>query len=58
MLPQDYFAYLLRLRRVDNGGAPQWVITLQEPGTDREYRFADLIALIAFLNEMIKEKNL
>ncbi|HRW03677.1 MAG TPA: hypothetical protein P5121_01200 [Caldilineaceae bacterium] len=51
MLPQEYFAYLLRLRRVDNAGDAAWVITLQEPGTDREIRFADLIALITFLHE-------
>ena len=56
----DYFAYLLRLRRVDNGGHPQWLISLQEPGLDREQHFADLIALINFLNETIgtlKEEN-
>ena len=51
MLPQEYFAYLLRLRRVDNAGDAEWVITLQEPGTDREVHFADLIALITFLHE-------
>ena len=60
MRSQEYFAYLLRLRRVDNADHPQWLITLQEPGSDREYRFADLIALINFLNETMvdpKEDN-
>ena len=60
MRSQEYFAYLLRLRRVDNADHPQWLITLHEPGSDREYRFADLIALINFLNETMvdpKEDN-
>jgi hypothetical protein len=60
MQSTDYFAYLLRLRRVDNAGHPQWVITLHEPGRDREHHFADLIALINFLNETMvdpKEDN-
>lgn len=34
MFAQEYFAYLLRLRRVDNAGHPKWAITLQEPGTE------------------------
>jgi hypothetical protein len=50
-MPDDYFAYLLRLRRVDNAGHTQWVITLQEPASNREYRFTDLIALVHFLHE-------
>ncbi|MEZ4619997.1 MAG: hypothetical protein R2867_31460 [Caldilineaceae bacterium] len=60
MPPQDYFAYLLRLRRVDNAGHMEWVITLHEPGSDHEYRFADLIDLIYFLHATIrapKEEN-
>jgi len=60
MLSTDYFSYLLRLRRVDNAGQSAWVITLHEAGSDREYRFADLIALINFLHEIMvapKEDN-
>ncbi|MCB0188407.1 MAG: hypothetical protein KDE31_29255 [Caldilineaceae bacterium] len=50
-----YHAYLLRLRHLDNAGQAQWVITLQEAGSDRERHFADLIALISFLNDRMND---
>ena len=55
MSTSDYFAYLLRCRRVDNADHPMWFITLQEPGSDQEYRFADLIALLQFLHEAMHD---
>ncbi len=55
MQSQRYFAYLLRLRHVDNAGAPRWVITLHEPDRDDVHSFADLIDLIIFLKNRITE---
>ncbi len=49
MVETRYRAYLLRLRRVDNGGAPCWLFSLQRPGTDEERQFATLQTLVDFL---------
>ncbi len=42
-------AYLLRLRRVDNGGLPVWLFALESPDGRSRHWFSDLAALMAFL---------
>jgi hypothetical protein len=47
----DYLSYLIRLRRVDNGGHPLWRITLEAPGGAERHtaNFGNLEALVDFL---------
>lgn len=48
-----YHAYLLRMRRMENGDRPIWTYTLQS--TTEAYQFTTLAELIAFLQESEKE---
>jgi hypothetical protein len=45
----SYLSYLIRLRRVDNGGQPLWRISLEAPGAGERENFAELDDLVAFL---------
>lgn len=45
----SYLSYLIRLRRVDNGGQPLWRISLEAPGAGERRNFAELEELVAFL---------
>jgi hypothetical protein len=45
----DYASYLLRLRCVSTGGRRAWTASLQSTATSAEQRFADINALIEFL---------
>ena len=44
-----YYAYLLRLRRVDNAGRPTWRISLEKPGNKTPIYFESLTAMCAYL---------
>ena len=46
----DYLSYLIRLRRVDNGGHPLWRITVETPGAAQgPAAVGNLEALVDFL---------
>jgi hypothetical protein len=45
-----YFAYLLRLWRVDDDEAPVWRASLQRPGGEERHGFASLDELFAYLS--------
>jgi hypothetical protein len=44
-----YYAYLLRLRYMDNGGRPCWVYSLESPNGVEHYEFQTMQALAGFL---------
>ena len=48
---RDYQAYLLRLWRVNSGHAQVWHVSLEDSQTGERKGFADLRALLAFLEE-------
>jgi len=48
-------AYLLRLRRLDNGGQPLWLFILESTDGRSQHRFRDLAALTEFLAQMTGE---
>jgi signal transduction histidine kinase len=45
----DYQSYLLRLRRADNAGWPNWWASLESTTTGEYHSFADLDGLLVFL---------
>jgi hypothetical protein len=45
-----YYAYLLRLRYLDNGGHPLWVYSLESPDGNERHEFRTLPALMAFID--------
>ena len=45
----NYQAYLLRLRRADNAGWPNWWVSLDSPTTGECRNFADMDGLFVFL---------
>jgi hypothetical protein len=45
-----YYAYLLRLRHLDNGGHPLWVYSLESPDGNERHEFRTLPALMSFLD--------
>jgi hypothetical protein len=48
-----YYAYLLRLRWVENAGRPVWRISLEAPGSQDPVRFDSLAAMCAYLAEQL-----
>ena len=48
---RDYHAYLLRLWRVKTDHSQVWHVSLEDPETGERKGFADLRALLAFLEE-------
>lgn len=48
-----YYAYLLRLRWVDNAGRSVWRISLEVPGSQDLLRFDSLAALCAYLADQL-----
>ena len=50
-----YLAYLLRLWRVSQGGASTWMASLESTATGERHGFADLEAMLAFLNQTIEQ---
>jgi hypothetical protein len=53
--PRTYHAYLLRLWRVNTGRAAVWHASLEDSRTSERKGFADLRALLAFLEEETSE---
>jgi hypothetical protein len=51
-----YASYLLRLRRVQNNDRPVWVASLQSTATGEQRAFADLEALVAFLQAQFGDR--
>jgi len=51
MSDSTYFAYLLRLRLVDNDGCPVWRLSLECPTTGRQSTFSSLENLTGYLRE-------
>ena len=49
-----YYSFLIRLRRVNDAGQVQWRVTLVEPGSAAEVRFADVAALCRFLARWVE----
>lgn len=47
--PRSYLSFLLRLRRVDNGGQPLWRLSLESPGGAAARHFATADDLLDFL---------
>jgi len=47
----DYYAYLLRLWRVDGDGEPAWRASLQDAISGEETGFPDLAALFEYLRQ-------
>jgi hypothetical protein len=47
--PGPYVAYMLRLWQVDGKMGPVWRASLESPHTGERHAFADLPALLAFL---------
>ncbi len=47
--PERPYAYLLRLRWLENGGQPVWYFTLESPDGSTRHEFRGLQALTNFL---------
>jgi hypothetical protein len=52
----NYASYLLRLRRVQNNDRPVWVASVQSTATGEQRSFADLEALVAFLQAQFGDR--
>ena len=52
-----YLSYLLRLLSVDREGNPAWRVSLQSPHAADRLNFADLEALMNYLEEKLREAN-
>jgi hypothetical protein len=52
-----YLSYLLRLLSVDREGNPAWRVSLQSPHAADRLNFADLEAMIRYLEEKLREAN-
>ena len=48
----DYYAFLLRLWRVDGDGEPAWRASLQDAISGEETGFPDLAALFDYLRQL------
>jgi hypothetical protein len=51
--PPRYHSYVLRLWAVENDGRPVWRASLHDAHTGARHGFADLAALLAFLETQI-----
>jgi hypothetical protein len=49
---QGYFAYLLRLWRVDDGTTPEWRASLESPYSAERRGFSSLKTLFRFLEQL------
>ena len=54
---RTYRAYLLRLWRVNTGGATAWHASLEDSRTGERRGFADLRGLFAYLEEQTDDIN-
>ena len=52
-----YLSYLLRLLSVDREGNPAWRVSLQSPHATDRMNFADLEAMMNYLEEKLREAN-
>jgi hypothetical protein len=52
-----YLSYLLRLLCTESEGSQVWRVSLQSPHTTDRMNFADLEALIRYLEEKLREEN-
>jgi hypothetical protein len=50
----DYYAYLLRLWRVDGDAEPAWRASLQDATSGEEAGFPDLAALFEYLRQVTR----
>ena len=52
ILPEKrYFAYLLRLWRVNSTGILSWQASLEDPHNGKQIGFADLVSLFSYLKD-------
>lgn len=49
--PDAYFSCLVRLQRLGDDGPPVWRCSLEIPGTGEVLSFANLTALVAYLED-------
>lgn len=49
-----YFAYLLRLWKINRNGQPVWWASLETPATHEHYSFANLHELFEFLERQTR----
>ena len=52
--PREYFAYLLRLWKVNGSGLPAWRASLEDSHTGAKQGFPDLQSLFRFLEEQTR----
>lgn len=52
-----YLSYLLRLLWIEREGNPAWRVSLQSPHTAERLNFADLQALMHYLEDKLRESN-
>lgn len=52
-----YLSYLLRLLWMEREGNPAWRVSLQSPHATDRLNFADLDAMISYLEEKLREEN-
>jgi hypothetical protein len=50
-LEKKYFAYMLRLWRVNNTGGLGWQASLEDPHSGKQIGFADLVSLFSYLKD-------
>jgi hypothetical protein len=55
--PPQRLAYLLRLWRAGNGGAPQWRASLEDTITHELHGFENLASLMAFIEERLSARG-
>lgn len=55
MMSETYHAFLLRLRRTSPDAPLR--ITLSNPQTREEHHFANLVALVCFLDEQVQRQS-
>jgi hypothetical protein len=54
-ISKPYLAYLLRLWRVRQGGASEWMASLESTSTGERQGFASLEAMVAYLNQAMAQ---
>jgi len=52
-----YMSYLLRLLSADRDGNPAWRVSLQSPHSEQRLNFADLAALMSYLEEQLRQSK-
>jgi hypothetical protein len=52
-----YLSYLLRLLCTEREGNPAWRVSLQSPHATDRMNFADLEAMISYLEDKLREEN-